>query len=86
MKVHHKSANHECFVVSIERKNETDFDNKFFQVTLIRGATPLAAARHIFLQRVPGKKICLCRHRPHVQGQNDFVYIKPDGRYKINYQ
>lgn len=38
------------------KKNETDFNNKFFQVTLIRGATPLAAARHIFLQRVPGKK------------------------------
>lgn len=53
---------------------------------MIRGATPLAAARHIFLQRVTERNFCLCRHRPHVQGQNDFVYIKPDGKYKVNYQ
>lgn len=39
------------------KKNDKVFNGKFFQVTLIRGATPLAAARHIFLQRVPERNL-----------------------------
>lgn len=83
MKVQYKSTNRECCVVSIEERHSF-FNSKLLKVTLIRGATPLAAARHIFLQRVTERNFCLCRHRP--QGQNDFVYIKPDGKYKVNYQ
>lgn len=70
----------------VDWKKDTVFNSKLLKVTLIRGATPLAAARHIFLQRVTERNFCLCRHRPYVQGQNDFVYIKPDGKYKVNYQ